>query len=231
MKISRKVGRRSHSSVSRRRLRNKKSYKKNSYRKKHTQRGGKHGKRGRAHKRARTHKHGKRFHRGGVLGFLRLGKQTSFDSNSGIIKNLKYIKTKPGETPSDRDDSFQVSVFVQNGQTTIYFSRTPSKRNRPLSFRFGPDSLDQDIDIKSLDKAIGIMNNSLMHGNSISNNDSGDDGVVYNLMCSDESILNSIVGYIRTKHYEITKAKPVMSVEGVADFLREMASKNTGEYQ
>jgi len=65
MKVSRKVGRRSHcsSSVSRRRLRNK-----NSYRKKHTQQGGKYGKRGRGHKRARTHKRGKRFHRGGLVG-------------------------------------------------------------------------------------------------------------------------------------------------------------------
>jgi hypothetical protein len=60
MKVSRKVGRRSHSTFSRRRLRNKKT--KSGYRKKHTQQGGR---RGRGHKRARTHKRGKRFHRGG----------------------------------------------------------------------------------------------------------------------------------------------------------------------
>ena len=76
MKVSRKVGRRSRkhtSSISRRRLRSKKSYKKNSYRKKYTQKGGcwgrsnKGGPRGRKYKRARTHTHkrGKRFHRGG----------------------------------------------------------------------------------------------------------------------------------------------------------------------
>jgi hypothetical protein len=62
MKFSRKVGRRSRFSVSRRRLRNKKS--RSGYRKKHTQRGGKQG-RGHKRMRARTHKRGKRFHRGG----------------------------------------------------------------------------------------------------------------------------------------------------------------------
>jgi hypothetical protein len=76
MKVSRKVGRRIRkhtSSISRRRLRSKKSYKKNSYRKKYTQKGGcwgtsnKGGARGRKYKsaRAHTHKRGKRFHRGG----------------------------------------------------------------------------------------------------------------------------------------------------------------------
>jgi len=76
MKVSRKVGRRIRkhtSSISRRRLRSKKSYKKNSYRKKYTQKGGSWGPskkgcaRGRKYKRAHTHTHkrGKRFHRGG----------------------------------------------------------------------------------------------------------------------------------------------------------------------
>jgi hypothetical protein len=62
MKVSRKVGRRSRSSVSRRRLRNKKT--KSGYKKKYakTQKGGK---RGRSYKRVRTHKRGRRFHRGG----------------------------------------------------------------------------------------------------------------------------------------------------------------------
>ena len=62
MKVSRKVGRRSRSSISRRRLRNKN--KKSGYRKKHTktQKGGK---RGRVYKRVHTHKRGRRFHRGG----------------------------------------------------------------------------------------------------------------------------------------------------------------------
>jgi hypothetical protein len=68
MKLSRKVWRRSRkhtSSISRRRLRNKKT--KSGYRKKHTQRGGRYGKRGRSYKRVRvrTHKRGRRFHRGG----------------------------------------------------------------------------------------------------------------------------------------------------------------------
>lgn len=64
MKVSRKVTRRSRSSISRRRLKSKKT--KNSYRKKNvkTQKGGKRG-RGQKRMRARTHKRGKRFHRGG----------------------------------------------------------------------------------------------------------------------------------------------------------------------
>ena len=62
MKVSRKVGRRSRSSISRRRLRNKKS--RSGYRKKHTQRGGKRG-RGQKRMRVRTHKRARRFHRGG----------------------------------------------------------------------------------------------------------------------------------------------------------------------
>jgi len=66
MKVSRKVGRRSRSSISRRRLRKKNS--KSGYRKKHskTQKGGKRG-RGQKRMRARTHKRGKRFHRGGEI--------------------------------------------------------------------------------------------------------------------------------------------------------------------
>jgi hypothetical protein len=69
-KVTKKLGRRKHSrnsSISCRRLRSKKSYKKNSYRKKNakSQKGGK---RGRSYKcmRVHTHKRGKRFHRGGV---------------------------------------------------------------------------------------------------------------------------------------------------------------------
>jgi hypothetical protein len=68
MKVSRKVGRRKRASsysISRRRLRNKKS--RSGYRKKNakTQKGGKRG-RGQKRMRARTHKRGKRFHRGGL---------------------------------------------------------------------------------------------------------------------------------------------------------------------
>ena len=63
MKVSRKVGRRSRSSISRRRLRNKKS--RSGSKKKHTQRGGKRGP-GQKRMRVRTHKRGRRFHRGGV---------------------------------------------------------------------------------------------------------------------------------------------------------------------
>ena len=104
MKVSRKVGRRSRCSysVSRRRLRNKKN--KSGYRKKHTQRGGKHGKRGRGHKHARTHKRGKRFHRGGkdwpLFGGDPPGVEFEWDrsENTAIIKNLRYSRFVEGKS-------------------------------------------------------------------------------------------------------------------------------------
>jgi hypothetical protein len=89
MKVSKKVGRRKRASsvsVSRRRLRNKKS--KSGYRKKNakTQRGGK---RGRGYKRARTHKRGKRFHRGGVKNF------DEQDNESSSTLGLESIISAP----------------------------------------------------------------------------------------------------------------------------------------
>ena len=75
MKVSRKVGRRKHSrhsSISRRRFRNNKN-KKSSYKKRYgkTHRGGcwSGEKKGGARSRKYGHKRGKRFHRGGVIGF------------------------------------------------------------------------------------------------------------------------------------------------------------------
>ena len=83
MKVSRKVGRRSRSSISRRRLRNKKS--RSGYRKKHTQRGGKRG-RGQKRMRARTYKRGRRFHRGGVT--------DAFLHNLDATQKISYIKNR-----------------------------------------------------------------------------------------------------------------------------------------
>ena len=109
MKVSRKVARRSHrsrySSVSRRRLRNKKS--RSGYKKKHakTQRGG-------ARSRKYGHKRGKRFHRGGI----KLDKEcyteltsslAGYDSEKGVP--LKYKKNVFGYT--DDTKLFKVQVY------------------------------------------------------------------------------------------------------------------------
>jgi hypothetical protein len=150
MKVSRKVGRRSHSSVSRRRLRNKKSYKKNSYRKKHTQRGGKHGKRGRAHKRARTHKHGKRFHRGGknkpLFGEV---EPVSFkwdnETKKGHINNLQYKKNN-----KEKYDNFSIELSERDGNHKITLSKIDGDSR--FSFSFGP--LSKDAVINALSAAI-----------------------------------------------------------------------------
>jgi len=108
MKVSRKVGRRNHSSVSRRRLRNKKT--KSGYRKKHTQQGGR---RSRGHKRARTYKRGKRFHRGGEKGCesLEFSDWTTTMSGFGDNKhtadgtqNIFLTYKKKGSLMSDSSD-------------------------------------------------------------------------------------------------------------------------------
>jgi hypothetical protein len=107
MKVSRKVGlrkRASSYSISRRRLRSKKSYKKNSYRKKNakTQKGGKRG-RGYKRMRARTHKRGKRFHRGGMLDecYVELGKLSD--------KQLRYKKEGPLSTAETKP--FDATIY------------------------------------------------------------------------------------------------------------------------
>jgi hypothetical protein len=156
MKVSRKVTRRSRSSISRRRLRNKN--------RKHTKtiKRGKHGKRGRGHKRVRTHKHGRRFHKGGriyrdfvdsnlqvkveELGRLNL---KSLDSNvytnkrvSGSlpkIENLRYIKGR--NTDDVRIDDFYVLVNYDKDTDNLDVTLTRVKRpsDIELSFKFsGP---------------------------------------------------------------------------------------------
>lgn len=91
MKISRKVGRHSRSSVSRRRFRSKKN-KKSGYKKRYTKthKGG-------ARSRKYGHKRGKRFHRGGVP-----TTDCNFTESNGIyeltiLKKSLYVK-KNGET-------------------------------------------------------------------------------------------------------------------------------------
>lgn len=92
MKVSRKVGRRKHSrssSISRRRLRNKKS--KSGYKKRYgkTQRGG-------ARSRKYGHKRGKRFHRGGVNEF----------NCDEFNKTFKKFGTRAFNLTHDDDDCF-----------------------------------------------------------------------------------------------------------------------------
>ena len=140
MKVSRKVGRRSRkhtSSISRRRLRSKKSYKKNSYRKKYTQKGGcwgpsnKGGARGRKYKRVRTHTHkrGKRFHRGGAedcnLEFTdwiqgtETGTTTIFDTFSAkSISDISLTYKKKGSLMEATSD-FSVEIKIKKQVTSI----------------------------------------------------------------------------------------------------------------
>jgi hypothetical protein len=205
MKVSKKVGRRSRcsSSISRRRLRNKKSYKKNSYRKKHTQRGGKRGKHGRGYKRARTHKRGKRFHRGGMLALLKRSSNATFNSENGVITDLKYSKIKNSDN-SGRVDNFSISVKGSDQLGfTIVFNRT-SRDSRSLAFTFGPDSLSRVMD---------IMTHSFTAGNTITNSSDDRDDAKYQLHLEDENqnLLLFIKQYIRNKVYKAKK--PVESIE------------------
>jgi hypothetical protein len=67
-----------------------------------------------------------------------MGKKTSFDPTTGVISNLKYTKKPPGQSPSDRYDSFKVGTYEQGDKTTIFFTRTPEIPGKPLQFMFGP---------------------------------------------------------------------------------------------
>jgi hypothetical protein len=138
-RISRKVGRRSHSSISRRRLRNKKS--RSGYRKKHTQRGGKHGKRSRGHKRGRTYKRGKRFHRGGKdMPVFGSPLAASFDALTKTITNLRYTKTineVTKEVTKEKYDDFSIMLTTNGeGNNTITFTKTGG--DSKFSFSIGP---------------------------------------------------------------------------------------------
>jgi hypothetical protein len=143
MKVSRKVGRRSHSSISRRRLRNKKT--KSGYRKKHTQQGGR---RGRGYKRARTHKRGKRFHRGGEgncdVVFSNFNSELSNNGNPNLTYkstsqnniNLTYRKEN---NPLYTSSEFSVEVSLSKTPTSniiksINFTRVNNTPRIVLNF-------------------------------------------------------------------------------------------------
>lgn len=203
MKVSRKAGRRSRSSVSCRKLRNKKS--RSGYRKKHTQRGGKYGKRSRGHKRARTYKRGKKFHRGGMFNFFK--SHTTFDDKTGVITNLKYTKIKPNKTTSEKVNNFNISV---NRNEESYFTIVfyiISKNNIPFAFTFGPDTLSNVID---------TMTRSFTEGNTITNSSDISDNAKYQLNLDNESLVDRIKQYIYDKAYILTAPQPAKSI---ADFF------------
>ena len=140
MKVSRKLGRRKHSrssSVSRRRLRNKKS--RSGYKKRYakTQKGGKRG-RGQKRMRARTHKHGKRFHRGGVRSDLEkamrdpdsaAGKRliAAAQSQAHAQQKQAYENKRPAITTANGireefniDSKESVCIYVNQNQIDFY---------------------------------------------------------------------------------------------------------------
>jgi hypothetical protein len=109
MKVSRKVGRRNHSSISRRRLRNKKT--KSGYRKKNakTQKGGKRGARSRKY----GHKRGKRFHRGG------------FNCNIAL---MPLYRLRDGKIIINQSDDSRVRRrYFSTNTPTIYYTKVGSR--------------------------------------------------------------------------------------------------------
>jgi len=119
MKISRKVARRSHSSISRRRLRSKKS--RSGYRKRHakTHKGG-------ARSRKYGHKRGKRFHRGGE-GEFQCPTTWTLDGQSKLSKTIKlgisqaevpnvtlFFKKKGSFAINPVGDKFTITLGVCN---------------------------------------------------------------------------------------------------------------------
>jgi hypothetical protein len=151
MKVSRKVGRRSRkhtsSSISRRRLRSKKSYKKNSYRKKNakTQKGGK---RGRSYKRMRvhTHKRGKRFHKGGNPGdSLDFVEKLMYPQSEWAYQEEQNILRKKRQDYATITDPSQFKDQTNGGKlimhSTHYSSKVslvthdPNLNNDPYNYR------------------------------------------------------------------------------------------------
>lgn len=186
MKVSRKVGRHKRASsvsVSRRRLRNKKSYKKNSYRKKHTQQGGKYGKRGRVHKRMRTYKHGRRFHKGGknmpLFGSvppatIKWRKNDTWHVNWGYISNLRYKKSDDKGGYKDKYDDFIIIPVTRDvdtqGNKSYNFLFTKIGGKSDLEFLANSEQLQRYTGhfSNSLDNATEYLCNSIKNGYSVS---------------------------------------------------------------
>ena len=189
MKVTKKVGRRSRkytSSISRRRLRNKKNNKnKSSYKKRYgkTQKGGKRG-RGEKHMRVRTHKRGKRFHRGGF--------ECKFTPNGDnyeltISKKQLYVKKNGELFQSSPTQEFNVTLSVKTGrkciqdlstsqsstptQFVVTFTRTtPSKKdNKNVSFNISDLSYFTDKNKQKQTKRVQNINETYVFSNSENN--------------------------------------------------------------
>jgi hypothetical protein len=173
MKVTRKVGRRSRSSVSRRRLRNNKNKKvviekKNA----NTQRGGKRG-RGQKRVRVHTHKRGKRFHKGGknMPFFVSVPPATiewhqndKWRINEGHISNLRYKKSDNKGGFKDKYDNFKIEIFkkVDKKGITIYnFLFTKLGGKSDLIF------LANSINSNSLDEAKHYLCDSIRNGYAV----------------------------------------------------------------
>jgi hypothetical protein len=154
MKVSRKVGRRKHSrssSISRRRLRNKKS--RSGYKKRYgkTQRGG-------ARSRKYGHKRGKRFHRGGVnefncdefnKTFKKIGTRAfnhTHDDDHSIYKNDQHYGNHQFELTFKKIDPFsftqatekfalKVNLYIDTNYVEIVLERVTGSSPQP-SFKF-----------------------------------------------------------------------------------------------
>ena len=138
MKVSRKVGRRSRSSISRRRLRNKKS--RSGYKKRYakTQRGGG---RSRSYKRVRTHKRGRRFHRGGFSCSSLTSKDYDDDGGRRIYYGdtlITYNKKRCTEFSLLFEVCFEIKFMQENSDVriTIIFTRKPTELPESPTFVF-----------------------------------------------------------------------------------------------
>jgi hypothetical protein len=166
MKVSKKVGRcsRKHTSsvyVSRRRLRNKN--KKSSYRKKHTQRGGKRvGARDRKYKRVRTYKRVRRFHRGGLPPDGTMGSSLDLEYFDDKAYATDKLYTSPpklysltyylsGDFSNKQSSSFNCEVkYYMKGDTLMVNVLFKG----PIQFEF--DGIALDIFSKLTEKDYGM---------------------------------------------------------------------------
>jgi hypothetical protein len=129
----------------------------------------------------------------------------SFNNKTGNIKNLRYTKIKDGERPSDRFDDFDIIVTPTLEGITIVFSRPRSENERPLEFIFGPTT--------NINDAIGIMEKSFKLQSQIRNSIPENDSALYILISPNESIVDEIDQYVRTKYYGTTSASKPQTMQ------------------
>jgi hypothetical protein len=223
MKVSRKVGRRKHSrssSISRRRLRNKKS--RSGYKKRYakTQKGGK---RGRSYKRVRTHKRGRRFHRGGFdcdsLTLVNNQDVTSIFINNGngttyylTTPKINYNKQGSIEEPSEFAMYVNIDVITLSGiSITIYFIRYPVNNKSPRFVFQTYNSYDVN---KFLDEMLASFTGSSYITESEEGKEEGGELRKYRFSSSkNKEIFQTIVACIKNKIIECIKKKQSSPVD------------------